>query len=170
MMSLMPLVRFALVLIWTMLAAPAVLAQGAAINLGIQNHDSAQPIEITSEELALNQAQGQATFTGNVMVGQGQLVMTCERMIVEYAVNATTGQQEISVIRMFGGVTFVGPAEAAESQEAVYTLSEETIVLSGNVLVTQGATALSSDRLIYNLQSGSGTMQGRVKTILNPGQ
>lgn len=154
----------------TLLASPIVLAQGAAVNLGIQNHDSGQPVEITSEELTLDQSQGQATFTGNVIVGQGDLVMTCDRMIVEYGADPETGRDEIQVIRMFGGVSFVGPTEAAEAQEAVYTLAANTIVLAGNVLVTQGATALSADQLVYNLQTGAGTMQGSVKTILNPGQ
>lgn len=151
-------------------SAPMASAQGGGISLGIENHNSAQPVEITSEELSLNQAAGQATFTGNVIVGQGDLVMTCERMIVEYGADATTGRDEIQVIRMFGGVSFIGPDEAAESQEAVYTLAANTVVLSGNVLVTQGVTAVSADSLTYNLQSGSGTMQGNVKTILNPGQ
>lgn len=151
------------------LLAPAALAQGGAdVSLGIDNHDSTQPVEITSEELSLNQQGGNATFTGNVIVGQGELVMTCERMVVEYGKD-DQGDNEIKVIRMFGGVTFVGPDEAAESDEAVYTLADEVIVLTGNVLVTQGTTALSSDRLTYNLQSGSGRMEGNVKTVLNPG-
>jgi lipopolysaccharide export system protein LptA len=36
------------------------------------------------------------------------------------------------------------------------------LVMSGNVLVTQGPTALSADRLIYDLQSGDGRMEGNV--------
>ncbi|MAQ86059.1 lipopolysaccharide transport periplasmic protein LptA [Psychromarinibacter halotolerans] len=151
----------------TLLAAAPAFGQ-ATVRLGVENHDSAQPVEITSEELSLNQQGGTATFTGGVIVGQGDVVMTCERMVVEYG-SGDEGGNEIRVIRMFGGVTFAGPTEAAEAEEAVYTLSEDTIVLTGNVLVTQGATALSSDRLTYNLASGAGQMEGRVKTILNPG-
>ncbi len=149
------------------LPAP-LLAQGTSINLGVQDFDSSQPVEITSENLALDQQSGQAEFTGNVIVGQGDLVMTCERLLVEYGPGAD-GANAIKTIRMFGGVTFVGPAEAAESQEAVYTLENETIVMTGNVLLTQGTTALSADRMTYNLQSGAGRMEGRVKTILQPG-
>ena len=153
-----------------LLLSQPLAAQGTSVSLGVNDHDSDQPVEITSEELSLDQAAGKATFTGNVIVGQGDLVLTCERMIVEYGPDEATGNDEIKVIRLFGGVTFVGPDEAAESQDAVYTLADETIVLTGNVLVTQGATALSADRLVYNLQTGAGTMTGRVKTILNPGQ
>lgn len=163
--------RLFLAIIFLLTGTLAGFAQsGASVSLGIENHDSGQPVEITSEELSLDQANGQATFVGNVIVGQGDLVMTCERMVVEYGPDPATGREEIQVIRMFGGVSFVGPDEAAEAQQALYTLSANTIILSGSVLVTQGATALSADQLNYNLQTGSGTMQGSVKTILNPGQ
>ena len=144
-------------------------AQGANISLGVSNHDSSQPVEITSEELSVDQEGGTAVFTGNVIVGQGDLRMTCNEMRVEYGPNATTGANEIQIIRMFGGVTFVSPQEAAESDTAIYTLAADTLVMQGNVLVTQGATALSSDKLTYNLDTGKGVMEGRVKTILQTG-
>ncbi|WP_172297990.1 lipopolysaccharide transport periplasmic protein LptA [Pseudoruegeria sp. HB172150] len=152
-----------------LLLTPPALAQGTSVSLGIEGHDSTQPVEITSEQLSVNQQSGQAEFTGNVIVGQGDLVMTCERMLVEYG-SGDGGNNEIRLIRMFGGVTFVGSSEAAEADEAVYTLAEDTIVLTGNVLVTQGATAISGNQLTYNLQSGSGAVSGNVKTVLNPGQ
>ena len=60
-------------------------------------------------------------------------------------------------------------AEAAESDNAVYTLSNDIIIMTGNVLVTQGQTALSSDKLTYNLDTGDGVMEGNVKTILQQG-
>ncbi len=148
---------------------PRRLAQGSNITLGLDDYDSSRPVEITSEELAVDQAGGTATFTGNVIVGQGDLRMTCAEMRVEYGPNTTTGANEIQIIRMFGGVTFVSPEEAAESDNAVYSLADETLVMTGNVLVTQGATALSADKLTYNLDTGSGEMEGRVKTILQPG-
>lgn len=148
------------------LSATTTLAQGAAISLGVSDHNSDTPVEITSESLELDQGGGAAIFTGNVIVAQGDIRMTCQRMRVEYGDGANGAKNEIKVIRMFGGVTFVSDAEAAESNEAVYTLSNEMLVMSGNVLVTQGPTALSADRLIYDLQSGDGRMEGNVKTVL----
>lgn len=157
--------------VWALALAGAVPAwPQASVSLGVENHRADAPVEITSEELSLDQASGKAVFTGNVIVGQGDLVLTCDRMEVEYAPDAGTGRNEIEVIRLFGGVTFVGPTEAAEADTAVYTLDEEIIVLTGNVLVTQGPTAISGDRLTYNLATGEGTMSGRVRTVLNPDQ
>ncbi len=158
--------RSALAGLWLAMAmAGAALAQ-ASVSLGVQDHDTSIPVEITSEELELDQASGTAIFTGNVIVVQGDITMTCDRMRVEYREDPVTGANEIQIIRMFGGVTFVSPAEAAESEWAVYTLAEETMVMHENVLVTQGTTALSSDKLTYNLDTGDGLMEGNVKTIL----
>ncbi len=144
----------------------AVLAQGASVSMGLQQHDTSIPLEITSEELELDQINGTAIFTGNVIVSQGAMTMTCSRMRVEYAEDPITGQNEIQIIRLFGGVTFVSPEEAAESDWAVYTLANETMVMHDNVLVTQGTTAISSDKLTYNLDTGDGLMEGNVKTVL----
>jgi len=151
-------------------ALGSALAQGASVSLGVKDHDSSTPVEITSVELELDQANGTAIFKGDVIVVQGDVTLTCQRMRVEYGPNATTGQDEIQVIRLFGGVTFVSDAEAAESDNAVYTLANDIIIMSGNVLVTQGQTALSSDKLTYNLDTGDGVMEGNVKTILQQGR
>lgn len=143
--------------------------QGAAISLGVQDYDSSAPVEITSEELELDQETGTAIFTGDVIVRQGDMTMTCQRMQVEYGVDPDTGKNEITVIRMFGGVTFVSKQEAAEADRAVYDLSTDMLIMYENVLVTQGATALSADQLTYNLASGNGRMEGNVKTVLQQG-
>jgi len=161
--------RVVLAICFSIAAIGSVWAQGAAISLGVKDHDSSTPVEITSAELELDQDTGTAIFTGDVIVAQGDVTITTQRLVVEYGPDAETGQDEIKIIRMFDGVTFVSDAEAAESSNAVYTLAIDTIVMTGNVLVTQGRTALSSDKLTYNLKSGEGLMEGNVKTILQQG-
>jgi len=41
-------------------------------------------------------------------------------------------------------------------------------LLIGNVLVTQGRTTIAGDRLNIDLITGNGTVEGRVRTILQP--
>ena len=41
--------------------AQPLAAQGTAVSLGVSNHNIEQPVEITSEELSLDQASGVAT-------------------------------------------------------------------------------------------------------------
>ena len=58
--------------------------------------------------------------------------------------------------------------EAAEAQRADYDIAGGTLLLQGEVLVTQGASALSADRMRVDLGTGSARMEGRVRTILTP--
>ena len=59
--------------------------------------------------------------------------------------------------------------DAAEAQEAVYTIGSGVIVLSGDVLLTQGPSAMAGQKLTINLKDGTGVMEGRVTTTFQPG-
>ncbi len=94
--------------------------------------------------------------------------LSAAKVRVEYVTGAgSTG--EISKLHATGGVTLVNGAEAAEAAEAVYTVTSGVVVMTGSVILTQGKNALSGDRLTVDLSSGTGQMDGRVKTILQPG-
>ncbi|WP_421702190.1 lipopolysaccharide transport periplasmic protein LptA [Aliiroseovarius sp.] len=150
-----------------LLAVPA-FAQGAQIAFGGLKHDSSLPIEITAEQLAVDQSDGSATFTGDVLIGQGEMRLSAAKVRVEYVTGqGSTG--EISKLHATGGVTLVNGAEAAEAAEAIYTVTSGVVVMTGSVILTQGQNALSGDRLTVDLTSGTGQMDGRVKTILQPG-
>lgn len=152
------------------LAGTDALAQGAQIAFSGLKQDTSLPVEVTADQLQIRQADGQATFSGNVVVGQGKMRMTAAKVLVEYAATGSDATGKISRLHATGGVTLVtGAAEAAESQEAVYTIDSGTVVMTGNVVLTQGQNALSGEKLVVDLKTGTGTMQGRVKTILQSG-
>ncbi len=79
------------------------------------------------------------------------------------------GQNKIERLHATGGVTLVSGTDAAEAAEAVYTIASGEVVLSGDVLLTQGKNAMSGQKLTVNLATGTGTMDGRVRTVLQPG-
>ncbi len=162
-------IRSGLLALLLMLLAPMVLAQGAEVAFGGLKQDSSLPVEITSDELRLDQAAGTAVFTGNVRVGQGEMRLSADRVAVEYG--AENGIQTGRIARLLatGNVVLLSGGEAAEAQKAVYTIDSGNIVMTGGVVLTQGQNALSGERLVVDLQSGTGTMQGQVKTIFQPG-
>lgn len=144
-------------------------AQGTNIAFGGLSHDTSLPIEITADQLEISQADGTANFYGNVIIGQGEVRLSADSVHVEYATENGDSTGEISRLIASGGVTFVNGSEAAEAQEAIYTLATGEIIMTGGVILTQGRNALSSDRLVINLKAGTGRMEGRVKTILQTG-
>ena len=135
------------------------------ITLGGVNADPEAPVEITADSLSVDQDSGLALFTGNVVVGQGDLRLSAGRVEVKY--DDQTG--EVTSLAITGGVTFVTETEAAESDAADYDIENGVLILTGNVLVTQGASAISADRMQVDLENGSARMDGNVRTIFNQG-
>ena len=150
------------------MSLPVLAHAQAQVAFGGLKHDSTLPVEITADKLNVDQADGSATFVGNVLIGQGNMRLSAGKVRVEYTTGAdTTG--EISRLLASEGVTLVNGAEAAESREAIYTISSGVIVMTGDVVLTQGQNALSSEKMTVNLQTGTGTMDGRVKSIIQTG-
>lgn len=159
----MKLLRFSLIVL-TAAFASVVTAQ-TNINLGAINADPAAPVEITADNLTVDQDTGVAVFQGNVVIGQGDLRLSGSRVQVIY--DETSG--DITRLSASGGVTFVTATEAAESQSAEYDLTGGTLLLEGEVLVTQGNSAISADRMSIDLSTGASRLDGRVRTIFNQG-
>jgi lipopolysaccharide export system protein LptA len=149
-----------------MLQAGAATAQQANVSFGTEDHDTTQPVEVTSDRLDVDQTDGTAIFTGNVVVVQGELTLTAERVRVEYG---DTEPREIERIYAFENVVLVSPTEAAEGDEAVYEVATRSVLMTGNVLLTQELNAVSGDTLTIDLDTGTGVVEGRVRTILRSG-
>ena len=152
----------AAMLIALIVPASAALAQQIAFG-GIRG-DSTAPVEIMADNLTVDQSTGIATFSGNVLIGQGDMRLSAGQVLVEYGET----NSDISELRASGGVTLVSATEAAEAREAVYTLGTSTVVLTGDVLLTQGKNVMAGQSLTVNLTTGTGTMAGRVRTVLQP--
>ena len=141
-------------------------AQGAQVAFGGLQHDNSLPVEITSDQLSVDQSSGKATFRGDVLIGQGSLRLSAQNVEVIYSAQDTS---DISKLIANGNVVLVNGAEAIEAQRAEYDLKAASVFLSGNVILTQGASALSGERMTVNLNNGTGRIEGRVKTILQSG-
>ena len=145
------------------LASP--LAAQTNVDLGGLTVDTSAPIEVTADSLYIDQDTGRAIFDGNVVIGQGALRVTAGRVEVVYG----TDTSEIAQLIASGGVTFVTESEAAEAQTASYEITTGMLTLEGDVLLTQGASAISAGRMLINVTTGTATMEGRVRTVLQQG-
>ncbi len=145
------------------LASP--LAAQTNVDLGGLTIDTSAPIEVTADSLSIDQDTGRAIFDGNVVIGQGALRVTAGRVEVVYG----TDTSEIAQLIASGGVTFVTESEAAEAQTASYDITTGMLTLEGDVLLTQGASAISAGRMLINVTTGTATMDGRVRTVLQQG-
>lgn len=152
-----------LVLTLTLAAASAGAQQKIAF--GDLDQDTTQPVQVTADQLAVDNASGTAVFSGNVVVTQGEMKLAAAEVKVIYG----TEQKDIESLVASGGVTVTNLGDAAEAQEAVYTIDSGVIVLAGDVLLTQGGSAMAGSKLTINLKDGTGVMEGRVTTTFQPG-
>lgn len=135
------------------------------IDLDGMEVDTTAAIEVTADSLSIDQDSGQAIFEGDVLIIQGDLRLAAGRVEVVYG----TDTSEIARLIATEGVTFVTADEAAEAQQAIYEVSTGILVLTGEVLLTQGASAISAAQMTINVTDGTASMEGRVRTVLQQG-
>ena len=58
--------------------------------------------------------------------------------------------------------------DAAEADEAVYSIESGEVLMTGNVLLSQGQTIISGEKLTVDITNGTGRMEGRVTTTFTP--
>lgn len=152
-----------LLLTLALLAPVPALAQ-MDLSLGGVASDGTTPVEVTAESLTVDQDTGRAVFSGDVLVVQGDIRMAAGEVEVIY----DTEGNAVSRLLATGGVTFATATDAAEAASADYDLATGLLVLTGQVLLTQGNLALSAERMTVNLRDGSAQLDGRVRTVFLP--
>ncbi len=143
----------------------ATLAQGLEVAFGSSQENSELPVEVNADSLSVDQENGTAVFRGNVRIKQGTMRMSAPEVEVYY----NDSNSGIARLEGHGGVLLVDGPDAAESQDAVYSVENSTVVMTGDVLVTQGNNTLQSQKMTVNLETGTALMEGRVKTIMRTG-
>ena len=156
----------ALLVPWIGLAPAA--AQEAELDFGTAAHDTAAPIEVNSQRLSVDQSAGVTVFSGDVVIVQGAMRLAADRVEVDYGAGGAPGRDRIRRMIATGGVTAVSGDQEAEATEAVYDVETGRIEMRGDVLLTQHGSAVSGDVLVIDLAEGTGTMEGRVRTLLQP--
>ncbi|MDS9466647.1 lipopolysaccharide transport periplasmic protein LptA [Paracoccus sp. MBLB3053] len=148
------------------------------ISLGIASIASAQttgfgnaqdvkaPVEVTADSLQVDQQTGLAVFSGNVLIGQGGMRLSADRVTVTYS---SDSRDRISALKAEGNVTLASGSDAAEAKTADYDVESGNVVLRGDVLLTQGQNVLAGETVTVNLATGSASAAGRVRSVLQPG-
>lgn len=193
------LVRYALGVVGLMLACalaataqPAGQAQQAQPSSAMQgfsvNRD--QPVRIESNTLEVRDKIRQATFIGDVKLTQGETTLKCKVLVVFYEDTAPAPAkkgapqqqqqqqqqkgQQIKRAEAKGDVLITQKDQTASGQNGIYDLKANTVVMTGNVVVTQGQAITRGERLLVDLNTGITKVEsskggGRVEFMTVPG-
>ena len=142
------------------LALPA-LAQ-TSLSIGGLSSNPSGPVEMSADKLTVSQSDGSAQFEGNVLISNGSMKIMAQLVVVTYLEGGGINQ-----LSARGGVTVITQVESAEAKSAEYDLTSNSLVLSGDVLLTQGQSVISADTMNINLTTGAAVIEGRVRTVLS---
>ena len=138
------------------------------IGFGGTPHDSSAPIEVVSDSLEVDDTSGNAIFRGNVIAVQGDLRISAAEIHVLYQTNAEGGgQSDIDQVQAIGGVLITRGADAAEAETATYFVARNEMEMIGSVLVSQQSGVIAGERMLLDIATGQGAVDGRVRTTLS---
>ena len=109
-------------------------------------------------------------YVGNTVTlrGRAELIQGDNRLRADSVSGLNTSGE--SRIEASGNVYFVTPEQTIRGDRAVYTPANDTIVLTGDVILTQGQNVMTGGRLTYNTRTEAAQMDGagRVQGVFYP--
>lgn len=137
-----------------LVAAAAVMALPIAGDAQTPGNAADAPIAFGGDDLEL-------TADGYALIGRAEITQGGNRLRAS-RVNMTTGANGQDVVRVeaVGDVYFVTPTQTMRGDRAVYDLSTDELVVTGEVILAQGENVLRGGRLVYNVRTETGRMAG----------
>ena len=134
-------------LVGSMLLAAALAAAAAPSgpSLGL---DSTQPIAVNADSFLADLNNETGTYTGNVIVSQGAVRLHAD----EVTVHAPGGRA--SRMEAIGNVVVDSPSGQAVGDSGVYDVSQQTIRLTGDVVLTKDANVMRGNALEVSMATG----------------
>jgi len=150
----------------TLTTAAIALALAALPTMGgAQSLQGGQPIMWGADE-------GSVTPTAISLRGRAELTQGDNRIRAD-RIEGSISNGDLTRVEATGDVYFVTPDQTIRGDRAVYTPANDTIVLSGDVILTQGENVMTGGRLTYNTRTESAEMDGageggRVQGVFYP--
>jgi lipopolysaccharide export system protein LptC len=122
------------------------------------------PTRIKSSLLEMRDKEHQATFTGGVTVVQGDSVLKCDSLIVDYRndnagpAEAGDAAKQIRHVDGRGHVVLTQLDQTATAETLSFDAKTNKATLLGNVTVTQEQNVVRGDKLVVNLTTGEAHM------------
>jgi lipopolysaccharide export system protein LptA len=122
-----------------------------------------EPINISSDSFQADLNGKTGTWTGNVVVVQGDTKMRSNQ------VRVSTVNGKPDKVLATGKVVVDSPASGtATGDNGVYTIGPRTVVMTGNVVLKKGKDVMRGSQLTVNLNTGQATLGGGAKTPGTP--
>ncbi len=143
------------ILLVLLAAAPPVAAQSA-----LKHHNTDAPLDVDAKSIDVQDAKGQAIWSGDVRITQGDMKLNADTVTVFYSHGKTGGNPVIDRLDAQNNVKLVTPSETATGRYGIYDVGRKTVTLIGSVVLTHGDSVLHGQRLAIDLDSGRSRLDG----------
>ena len=144
-----------------MLLSSMALSQNS--NFGSLVTDRTEPIEFNSERLIFNQEKNLAELFDEVKITQGKTILSAEYVKAIYSKD-----NSLETVYAKGNIELKSDQDIAQADEAIYSLSNNSISLTGNAKLTQGKNNIMANQILINTKTGLTQLLGSVTTIISP--
>ena len=125
--------------------------------------DRTEPIEFNSERLIFNQENNSAELFDGVKITQGRTILSAKYVKAIYSKYSS-----LETVYAEGNVELKSDQDIARADEAIYSLTNNSISLTGNAKLIQGENHLMANQILINTETGLTQLLGSVTTIISP--
>ena len=125
--------------------------------------DRTEPIEFNSERLIFNQEKNLAELFDEVKITQGQTTLSADYVKAIYSKDSS-----LDTVHAKGNIKLKSDQDIAQADEAIYSLSNNSISLTGNAKLIQGKNNIMANQILINTKTGLTQLLGSVTTIISP--
>ncbi len=125
------------------------------------------------QAVAFSARDGGVSADSFELIGEAEIVQATNRLRANRIVGTRGAGGAITRAEASGDVYFVTTDQSLRGDRAVFTPGNDEIVLTGDVVLTQGRNVLTGERVVYNtrteaarIDGGGGT--GRIQGVFYP--
>ena len=126
--------------------------------------DRTEPIEFNSDRLIFNQESNLAELFDGVKIIRGKTVLSADYVKATYST-----ANKLEKVFAERNVELKSDQDIARADTAIYSLTENSISLTGNAQLLQGANNIMADQILINTETGLTQLLGSVKTVISSG-
>ncbi len=126
--------------------------------------DQTEPIEFNSDRLVFNQEGNLAELFDGVKIIRGTTVLSADYVKATYS-----EANKLEKVFAEHNVELKSDQDIARADTAIYSLTENSVLLTGNAQLLQGANTIMADQILINTETGLTQLLGSVKTVISPG-
>ena len=137
-----------------------ILTCAAVLMLGVGGAALAQTrSSVSNQPIGFGADDGEMTDTNLTLRGRAEITQGQTRLRAN-AIQGAVSNGDLTRIEASGDVYYVTPNETIRGDRAVYTVANSTVVVTGDVILTQGQNVLTGASLSYNVDTGQARIQG----------